>query len=203
MKIDILMATYNGEKYLREQIDSILNQTYSDFKLLISDDFSQDSTREILHEYAKKDDRVIVFLQNENLGVTKNFEFLMKKVENEYFMFADQDDFWQKDKIQKSIEKMHDEDCDLVYTNLEVVNQDLKLVNESYWKLKGFEKKISIFAPEGTRLLLKHKNEGEDIEIHIGSTGMYEIEDIQIVSLKFLDNSSSEIIIDYILFIKI
>lgn len=64
-------------------------------------------------------------------------------------------------------------------------------------------KKISIFAPEGTRLLLKHKNEEEDIEIHIGSTGIYEIEDIQIVSLKFLDNSSSEIIIDYILFIKI
>lgn len=61
-------------------------------------------------------------------------------------------------------------------------------------------KKISIFAPEGTRLLLKHKNEGEDIEIHIGSTGMYEIEDIQIVSLKFLDNSSSEIIIDYIIY---
>ena len=124
------MATYNGEKYLREQIDSILNQTYSDFRLLISDDFSKDSTREILHEYTKKDNRVIVFLQNENLGVTKNFEFLMKKVENEYFMFADQDDFWQKDKVQKSLEKMIEKNSDLVYTNLEVVNQDLELLNE-------------------------------------------------------------------------
>ena len=142
MKIDILMATYNGEKYLREQLDSILNQTYSDFRLLISDDNSQDSTRQILSQYAEKDKRVIVFLQKKNLGVSKNFEFLMKKVENECFMFADQDDVWQKDKIQKSIQKMVNEDCDLVYSNLEVVNQDLKLLDKSYWKLKGFEKKV-------------------------------------------------------------
>lgn len=142
MKIDILMATYNGEKYLREQISSILDQTYSDFRLLISDDFSQDSTREILNEYVQKDSRVIVFVQKKNLGVCKNFEYLMKKVENEYFMFADQDDFWQKDKIEKCIEKIKNEDCDLVYSNLEVVNQDLQLLNKSYWKVKGFEKKV-------------------------------------------------------------
>lgn len=142
MKIDILMATYNGEKYLREQLDSILNQTYSDFRLLISDDNSQDSTRDVLSKYAERDNRIIVFLQDKNLGVTKNFEFLMQKVENEYFMFADQDDIWQKDKIQKSIKKSINEDCDLVYSNLEVVNQDLQLLNKSYWKLKGFEKKI-------------------------------------------------------------
>lgn len=142
MKIDILMATYNGEKYLKEQIDSILNQTYSDFRLLISDDFSQDSTREILNEYVQKDSRVIVFLQNKNLGVCKNFEFLMRKVESDYFMFADQDDVWQKDKIQKCYDKMINQNCDLVYTNLEVVNQDLQLLNKSYWKLKGFEKKV-------------------------------------------------------------
>ena len=61
MKIDILMATFNGEKYLRDQIDSILNQSFKDFRLLISDDCSTDSTREILNEYVKKDDRVIVF----------------------------------------------------------------------------------------------------------------------------------------------
>ncbi len=67
MKIDILMATYNGERFLREQIDSILEQSFSDFRLLISDDLSKDNTREILNEYVKKDRRVIVFLQNKNL----------------------------------------------------------------------------------------------------------------------------------------
>ncbi len=67
MKIDILMATYNGERFLREQIDSILEQSFSDFRLLISDDLSKDNTREILNEYVKKDRRVIVFLQNKNV----------------------------------------------------------------------------------------------------------------------------------------
>lgn len=142
MKIDILMATYNGEKYLKEQIDSILEQSYTDFRLLISDDMSTDSTREILNEYVAKDSRVVVFLQHKNVGSTKNFEYLMQKVENEYFMFSDQDDIWQKDKIQKSVDKMKQTDSDLVYTNLQVVDQDLQVLNQSYWQLKGFEKKI-------------------------------------------------------------
>lgn len=142
MKIDILMATYNGEKFLREQIDSILNQTYSDFRLLISDDCSTDNTREILNEYVNKDKRVVVFLQNKNLGVVKNFEFLMKQVESEYFMFADQDDSWYEDKIEESIKKMDETDSDLVYTDLEIVDENLNILNKSYWAVKGFNKKV-------------------------------------------------------------
>ena len=142
MKIDILMATYNGEKYLKEQIDSILNQTHKDFRLLISDDCSQDATRQILQEYVEKDNRVVVFLQTKNLGVVLNFEYLMKKVENEYFMFSDQDDIWQKDKIEKSLDQMLKTNSDLVYSDLEVVNQELDVLHKSYWKLKGFEKKV-------------------------------------------------------------
>lgn len=142
MKIDILMATYNGEKYLREQLESILNQTESEFRLLISDDASKDSTREILNEYVQKDSRVIVFLQDKNLGIVQNFEYLMKKVESEYFMFSDQDDIWQKDKIKKSLTCIKQTSSDLVYTNLEVVNQNLETLEHSYWHLKGFEKKI-------------------------------------------------------------
>ena len=71
-KVDILLATYNGEKYIREQIDSILNQTYKEFRLLISDDGSTDGTRDILNEYKAKDDRIEIFMQEENLGVVKN-----------------------------------------------------------------------------------------------------------------------------------
>lgn len=142
MKIDILMATYQGENYLREQIDSILEQSYGNFRLLISDDMSQDGTREILNEYVEKDKRVVVFLQEKNLGVMQNFEFLMKQVESEYFMFSDQDDVWQKDKVQKSVNQMKQSNCDLVYSDLEVVSQDLEPVCKSYWKLKGFEKKV-------------------------------------------------------------
>ena len=70
-QIDILMATYNGEKYLKEQIESILNQTYSNIRLLISDDCSKDETRKILNEYEKKDSRIKVFFSREKFRICK------------------------------------------------------------------------------------------------------------------------------------
>ena len=141
-KVDILLATYNGEQYLREQLDSIMCQTYSNFRLLISDDCSSDSTKEILEEYVEKDKRIIVFSQEKNLGVVKNFEFLLKRVENKYFMFSDQDDIWNENKIEKSIKVIEETKSDLVYSDLEVVDSSLNVTYSSYWKLKGFYKKI-------------------------------------------------------------
>ena len=140
-KVDILLATYNGEKYLREQIDSILNQSYKDFRLLISDDCSNDLTRSILEEYKNKDSRIEIFFQENNLGVVKNFEFLLGKVEANYYMFSDQDDIWKENKIEKSLSKI-EEGFDLVYSDLEVVDENLNVIYESYWKLKGIYDKI-------------------------------------------------------------
>lgn len=140
-KVDILLATYNGEEYLREQIDSILNQTHTEFRLLISDDGSKDSTRKILEEYKNKDSRIEVFLQENNLGVVKNFEFLLGKVEAKYYMFSDQDDIWKETKIEKSLNKI-EEGFDLVYSDLEVVDENLNVTYNSYWKLKGIYNKI-------------------------------------------------------------
>ena len=98
-KIDILMATYNGEKYLKEQIESILNQTYKNIRLIISDDASKDSTPQILEEYRKKDSRIEIYLNKENRGVVKNIEFLLEKVEDEFYMLADQDYVWLQLKV--------------------------------------------------------------------------------------------------------
>ena len=141
-RVDILLATFNGEKYLKDQLDSILNQTYKDFKLIVSDDCSTDSTKSILEEYKKKDDRIEIYYQEQNLGVVENFEFLLKKVETKYFMFADQDDIWKEEKIEKSVKKMDETNSDLVYSDLEVVNEKLEVTYESYWKLKGIYDKI-------------------------------------------------------------
>ena len=102
--IDILLPTYNGEKYLKEQIDSILNQTYKNIRLIISDDCSKDSTPKILEEYREKDERIELYLQKENIGVVKGIEFLLKKVKSNYYMLADQDDVWLPMKVEKSIE---------------------------------------------------------------------------------------------------
>ena len=141
-KIDILMPTYNGRLYLRKQLDSILNQTFSDFRLIVSDDASTDSTLEILKEYEKKDRRIEIYGHQENIGVSANFEFLIGKVRSEYFMFSDQDDVWEPDKIEKTFNKMKETNSDLVYTDLEVTDSRLKTISPSYWKLKSFENKV-------------------------------------------------------------
>ena len=100
-KVDILLATYNTNiNYLIEQIDSILNQTYANFNLLISDDNSTNSVViKKLKEYEEKDKRIKLFLQKENKGCLKNFEFLLNQSTANYIMFSDHDDIWYPEKI--------------------------------------------------------------------------------------------------------
>ena len=109
-RIDILMATYNGEKYLVEQLDSIINQTYRNWNLLIRDDNSTDKTLEIIQNYHKKDKRIKILKDNKgNLGIVRNFEELLKSSESEFIMFSDQDDIWVENKLDmylKMIEKI-------------------------------------------------------------------------------------------------
>lgn len=92
--ISIAMTTYNGEKYLREQIDSILAQTIQDFELVVCDDCSKDSTWEILEDYAKKDNRVQIHENYENIGFLKNFEKAIELCHGDYIALSDQDDIW-------------------------------------------------------------------------------------------------------------
>lgn len=140
--IDVLLATYNGEKYIKEQIDSILNQTYENIRLIISDDCSKDKTQEILKEYEKKDNRIELYIQEKNLGVVKNIEFLLKQVKNKYYMLSDQDDIWLPKKIEKSLETLLENNADLVFGDLEVVNQDLKTMYPSFGDFMLLNKKI-------------------------------------------------------------
>ena len=141
-QIDILMATYNGEKYLKEQIESILQQTYTNFKLIISDDCSKDNTRKILEQYAQKDSRIEIHFQQQNLGYVKNFEFLLTKVENEIYMLSDQDDVWLPTKVEKTYNKMKEADADLVFTDLEVVDENLQTLYPSFNDYMKLTRKI-------------------------------------------------------------
>ncbi len=131
-QIDILLATYNGEKYIREQIDSILSQTYKNLRLVISDDCSKDKTPEILKEYKEKDNRIELHLQENNLGVVKNIEFLLKQVRSPYYMLADQDDYWMPEKAEKSLETLKNKNADLVFGDLEVVDKNLNTLYPSF-----------------------------------------------------------------------
>lgn len=142
-QIDILLATYNGEKYLREQIDSILNQTYKNIRLIVSDDCSKDGTRKILEEYKNKDERIKVYYQEKNLGVVKNIEFLLGKVESPYYMLADQDDYWLPEKAEKSLETLKNNNADLVFGDLQVVDENLNTMYESFNDYMLLSRKIN------------------------------------------------------------
>ena len=95
--ISIVMATYNGETYIREQINSILNQTISDFELIICDDCSKDSTVEIIKRYKDKDKRITLVENEKNLGFKKNFEKAISYCKGDFIAFCDQDDIWTEE----------------------------------------------------------------------------------------------------------
>jgi len=99
MMISIAMATYNGEKYLCEQIDSILAQDYQDFELIVCDDCSKDATWEILQKYAAKDNRIHIYQNKENAGLVKNFERAISLCKGDYVALSDQDDIWHPDHL--------------------------------------------------------------------------------------------------------
>jgi glycosyltransferase involved in cell wall biosynthesis len=155
--ISVLLATYNGEKYISEQIESILSQTYQDFTLYIHDDNSTDNTYKIISEYAQKHPKKIIVSQNEtNVGGAKN-NFLQMMIErkDDYVMLCDQDDIWLPDKITKSLAKIKDMEKEhgvstpiLVYTNLTVVKDNLEIISYSYEKManKNFDKNSLNFA---------------------------------------------------------
>lgn len=100
--IDILMATYNGEKYIGEQLDSILNQTYQDFRILIRDDGSTDNTLSIIKRYIESFPTKLSLIIDDKIcrSAAKNFFQLVKYAESEFVMFSDQDDVWLPDKIE-------------------------------------------------------------------------------------------------------
>lgn len=105
--ISIAMATYNGEKYLREQLDSIFNQTYKNIEVIVSDDCSTDGTAAILEEYSQK--YGLKYSVNEkNLGFSKNFEKALKMCNGELIAISDQDDIWLEDKLELLLENIGD-----------------------------------------------------------------------------------------------
>lgn len=104
--VQIVLATYNGEKYIREQLDSLINQTYEDFEVRVCDDGSVDGTTRIVEEYAKKDARISLHRNITNGGYVRNFMDGIRKCRAPYIMLCDQDDIWNPDKIEKTLRKM-------------------------------------------------------------------------------------------------
>ena len=118
------MAVYNGEKYLRQQTDSILERMGPDDELVISCDRSSDATRQIAGEYAAKDERVRV-LENEHPGVQNNFNNAVTACRGTYIFLADQDDLWVGDKINRVIEVFESTGADIVVHDGRMADENL------------------------------------------------------------------------------
>ena len=116
-KVSVIMPVYNAERFLCEAIDSVLNQSYESFELIVIDDCSSDSSYDILCEYEKKDSRVKVYKNEENKGVSFTRNFGVSKAKSEYVALIDSDDVWDKEKLIKQVKLFNDNpDTDLSYT---------------------------------------------------------------------------------------
>lgn len=127
--ISIALATYNGEKYLKEQLDSIYAQTYKNIEVVVTDDCSTDKTVDILGQYSKSHG-LRYFVNEQNLGFVKNFEKTLSLCWGEYIALADQDDIWEKNKIQILSNQIGD--ALLIHSDASLIDEDGKLINTSY-----------------------------------------------------------------------
>lgn len=143
-EVDILLSTYNGQKYLPMLLDSLLKQTYPRWRLVVRDDGSTDATMTILHQYRKKCNMIILEPDGENLGPCQSFSKLIQYSDAQWTMFCDQDDVWLPEKIERTLEKMRQTECQysgpvLIHTDLIVVNENLETISPSFWKYQKLD----------------------------------------------------------------
>ena len=149
--IDILLSTYHGEKYISKLLDSILNQTYTEWRLLVRDDASSDNTISILNKYQQQNPQKIIIISNntnQNIGVIKSFETLLKISSNKYIMFCDQDDIWLPNKIEESLnailslEQSNPNTPILIHSDLSIIDENDTITHSSLWQYTGIKPDI-------------------------------------------------------------
>lgn len=139
--ISICMATYNGEQFLKPQLESILAQSNQDWQLLIRDDGSDDNTMRIVEDYAERlPGKIRLVTDNgSRLGASLNFGKLLEYADTEYIMFSDQDDIWLPNKIEmtlnamKATERIYPDKPILIHTDLQVMDSELNTIANSMW----------------------------------------------------------------------
>lgn len=150
--VEILLATFNGEAHLAEQLDSLLRQDYHDWRVLIRDDGSTDGTVTLLQRYVANYPKRFFWAENSSkrLGLVGNFSALMQCATAPYVMFCDQDDIWWPDKISVSLahlqmlENHQPEGPALVYTDLAVCDDNAVRRADSYWVFQHIDPELAL-----------------------------------------------------------
>lgn len=152
--VAICMATFNGEKFIEAQLQSILRQTNENWVLFIRDDHSHDKTIEILKDYVSRYEHKMILIEDPSLSggsAKQNFAAILSWVSEKYtfpyFMFADQDDIWLESKIEKSLDLLKRNECQsnmpmLVHTDLAVVDKELRVLGESFFRYKSLNPSV-------------------------------------------------------------
>lgn len=173
------MSTYNGEKYVDEQINSLLNQTYKNITIYIRDDKSSDNTIKIISKY-KKNNKFVILDSNENIGIVPSFIELLKCADNyDYYAFCDQDDIWLKNKIELAVEKLntHSDDIFLLYgSNYDFYDQSMIFSSKSGIKKKkpSFSKGLFESLAPGMTMVFNNKTRCELIKTMNGKYALHD-----------------------------
>ena len=131
--ISVCIATYNGQKYIKEQVDSIISQLAPSDEIIVSDDESTDNTIAILKQF--NDQRIIVIENNNRKGVVGNFENALNHATGEYIFLADQDDVWHPNKVKICLEYLQNNDC--ILHDAQVVDENLTETTPSFFKQRN------------------------------------------------------------------
>ncbi len=133
-KVVILLSTYNGQRYIEQQLDSLVNQTYKNTQIFIRDDGSKDNTQNILKKYEEKYKNIKI-VYGENIGFYKSFLWLLTNAPKaDYYSFCDQDDYWKEDKIYRAVSKLNKSDNhkpNLYFTDYEICDSNLNFISNS------------------------------------------------------------------------
>jgi len=175
IKVSVAMATYNGSKYLKEQIDSILDQTHQIDELIISDDESNDDTLKIIKKYESNDKRVHL-INGPKKGIKQNFANAIKNTTGDIIFLSDQDDVWMNNKVEKVLKEFEDNDCILVIHNADIVDENLNATTNDIfsWRRSGAGIMKNIFKNTYVGCCIAFKSElkehilpiPDDIEMH-------------------------------------
>lgn len=137
--ISLVMATYNGEKYVGQQLESILKQTCPPDEIIICDDNSSDKTLEVVESELKNwPGKSVIIKHDNNCGVVRSFEDACNASEGDFIFFSDQDDYWQNNKIEKTLAAFSLYDARLVFTNASITDESLKKTGRNLWQSIGF-----------------------------------------------------------------
>ena len=155
--VSVVMATFNGGRFLSSQLHSICNQSYSNIEIIISDDCSSDRTQEIIKEFAEKDKRIRYSLNESNIGLNKNFEKAILMAKGSFIAISDQDDIWKTSKIEEQLRLFKDEETVLTHSASLLFSE---LPPENYNKSIN---SIMMSGNNASRLLLRNSISGHNM----------------------------------------